>query len=151
MHGWLLSARRLFDSSLVLESLPKGAIKYCSMQYADKNLPAEVMGLIRRMAEGISDPRVSYNRRDLCEGELFGHGRWHRDGREQADEIHRLFTLGGTPTEGEGGQILHPGTVWEYSGRFEHRARPAVQSCQRLMLRISQTSMPYRNHWQNLW
>lgn len=67
-----------------------------------------------------------------------------------------MLTLGGVPTLGiirEAGaddevfQVLHAGTVWEYDGLYEHKARRTEEACTRMMLRVSQTEMRYRNHW----
>ena len=137
---------RLFQAHPSLEGLPIGQLKYASLEYATDSL-TPLKELILRMAAGIREPRVSYTFRHLAPGGCFGHGRWHKDGREQPEEVHRLLTIGGCPTEGQGGFILHAGTVWEYSGAYLHRAVPSTMGGPRLMLRISQTEMHYRNFW----
>jgi hypothetical protein len=146
-----MNAHQLFPVDLDTSVLPRGSLKYCSMRFAESVLPNQVLEVLRQMAEGLQEPRISYNCRDLEAGGCFGHGRWHCDGKEVATEIHRLLTIGGTPTEGDEGQVLDAGFVWEYTGKFRHRARPAAEPCRRLMLRISQTEMLYRDHWQGIW
>jgi len=143
-----LRAKALFQASPSLKGLPPGSFRYSEPRYILRSLPPEIVSLFERMSEGIDSPRLSYQFQSLTPGGRFGHGRWHCDGREEADEIHRLLTVGGVPTEGDGGQILHAGTVWEYSGAYRHRARPVQDSCWRLMLRVSETTMMYRNHWR---
>lgn len=132
---------------LSLDNLPEGIIKYSRLDFAKIHLPENVISLLEMMAADIKDPRISYQCKILRKGELFGHGRWHCDGREKEDEIHRLLTVGGQPTEGENGFILAPNIVWEYSGIYKHRARPTHEACKRLMLRVSQTEMPFRNNF----
>ena len=129
-----------------VSDLPLGEFKYASLTFALEYLPS-LDGVILRMAEGIREPRVSYTFRILDPGERFGHGRWHRDGKEEPAEIHRLLTVGGNPTEGLDGFILHGGVLWEYSGDYIHRAVPSLLGGTRLMLRVSQTDLAYRNHW----
>jgi hypothetical protein len=143
-------AYRLFDFSTDIEDVSCGAFSYASMPFATRNLPKPLLGVLERMAEGLREPRVTFRCRDLVPGQTFGHGRWHRDGQEVKEEIHRLLTINGTPTEGWGGVILDAGVVWEYNGEYVHRARPATVACKRFILRVSQTEMIYRNHWSTL-
>ena len=142
-----MTARALFQAQPSLEGLPIGSFRYAEMRFIRRSLPPEIVELFEKMSEGISEPRLTYHFQHLETGGRFGHGRWHCDGREEADEIHRLLTIGGVPTLGEGGAVLHAGTVWEYSGAYKHRARPVKDSCWRLMMRVSKTNMMYRNHW----
>jgi len=143
-------AYRLFDFSTDIEDVSCGAFSYASMPFATRNLPKPLLGVLERKAEGLREPRVTFRCRDLVPGQTFGHGRWHRDGQEVKEEIHRLLTINGTPTEGWGGVILDAGVVWEYNGEYVHRARPATVACKRFILRVSQTEMIYRNHWSTL-
>jgi hypothetical protein len=132
---------------LPLDNLPEGIIKYGKLDFAKMYLPTNIISLIEMMAFEIKDPRISYHCRTLKEGECFGHGKWHCDGKQVEGEIHRLLTVGGEPTEGEDGFILTAKTVWEYSGVYKHRAKPTNQPCKRLMLRVSQTEMLFRNNF----
>jgi hypothetical protein len=143
-----LTPLALFQAHPSLEGLPTGQLKYTSLDFAMLNLPM-LRDLILRMAEGVREPRVSYTFRVLRPSECFGHGRWHCDGKERPEEIHRLLTIGGNPTEGENGVILHAGTVWQYNGAYQHRAVPSKDGGPRLMLRLSETSMGYRNFWSH--
>lgn len=127
---------------------PLGHFSYASWKFTQAALQdSAILQVAERMAEGLADPRFAYRCKYLEAGMIFGHGRWHLDGRGEAGEIHRLLTVGGTPTEGQEGQILDAGTVWEYSGEYSHRARPAKSNGVRLLLRVSQTAMLYRDHW----
>jgi hypothetical protein len=140
-------ATSLFRASPDLRGLPMGSFHYACRQFAQRHLPEEIMDLFGRMSEGIEEPRLTYHLRFLRPKERIGHGRWHCDGREDPDEIHRLLTIGGVPTLGHGGAVLHAGTVWEYGGAYRHMARPAEKLGIRLMMRVSKTSMFYRNVW----
>ncbi len=128
---------------------PMGQLNYVSRRFAQKALSdsEELLELIERMSVGIEEPRITYRCRPLVPGMVFGHGRWHFDGRGEDGEIHRLVTFGGTPTEGKDGAVLSAGIVWEYSGKYQHRARPAEASCVRLLIRVSKTNMLFRDHW----
>lgn len=138
----------LFQVHMDLEGLPEGIIKYAQIDWAKRALPERLHSLMDRMSEGLERPLVSYTCLHLEVGGRFGHGRWHGDGREEPDEIHRLLTIGGTPTEGEDGFILDAGTVWQYSGAYLHRARPSEVACRRMLLRTSQGKrIGVRNHW----
>ena len=140
----------LFEGMPPLEKwCPMGYLSYVSRKFAQKALSdAEtLLELIDRMSEGIEKPRITYRCKPLATGMMFGHGRWHFDGRGEDGEIHRLLTIGGTPTEGRDGAVLSAGTVWEYSGKYEHRARPVEASCVRLLIRVSKTDMLFRDHW----
>jgi hypothetical protein len=138
----------LFSQIDIVEFCPIGHFDYASEKFMRRALKTPMLlELAERMSEGIDKPRFTYRCKPLRAGETFGHGRWHVDGKGAPEEIHRLLTYGGTPTEGEGGVTLHAGTVWEYSGRYQHRARPAEKDCVRLLLRVSQTEMMYRDHW----
>lgn len=125
-----------------------GTLRYASKAFAKHTLPPEIMSVVDRMAKGIACPRITYRYEFLRSGEMFGHGRMHYDGREEEDEVHRLLTIGGVPTLGGDNQILRAGTVWEYSGRYLHQARPVEEDTMRLLIRVSRTSMLYRDHWQ---
>jgi len=152
-----VTAKALFQTHPSLEGLPIGSFRYASQAFVRRNLPAHMVDLFEKMSEGIEEPRLTYHFRFLWKiaaeehGRInksrFGHGRWHCDGREDPDEIHRLLTIGGVPTLGRDGTVLHAGTVWEYSGAYEHRAQAVEESCWRLMMRVSETNMIYRNHW----
>lgn len=144
-----LRAKALFQAQPSLEGLPIGSFRYASQAFVRRNLPTYLVELFEKMSEGIEEPRLTYHFRLLEPEGRFGHGRWHCDGREEPDEIeiHRLLTIGGVPTLGRDGTVLHAGTVWEYSGAYEHRAQPVKNSCWRLMMRVSKTDMIYRNHW----
>lgn len=146
--------RALFPAQPSLEGLPIGSFRYAELRFPRRTLPPEIVELFEKMSEGIEEPRLTYHFQHLEVGGRFGHGRWHCDGREEPDEIHRLLTIGGEPTIGlpqslKGSEqiALHAGTVWEYSGAFLHRAQPVKESCWRLMMRVSKTNMLYRNHW----
>lgn len=141
------TAVALFEAAPDVMNLPMGSFRYASMGFACRNLPLDIVLLIEAMSEGIEDPRITYHCQVLDSGERFGHGRWHCDGREEPEEVHRLLTVGGKPTLGKNGQELYSGTVWEYSGAFEHKAQPVTETCMRLMIRVSKTAMKYRNHW----
>lgn len=100
------------------------------------------------MSDGIVKPRITYILKDLIAGERFGHGQWHKDGFGTEDEIHRLLTFNGNPTEGRDGTVLSQGRVWEFSGDYEHRAVKTDRDCLRLLIRISQSKIPFRNRWE---
>lgn len=142
-----MTAKALFQAHPSLEGLPIGSFRYASQAFVRRNLPTHMVELFEKMSGGIEEPRLTYHFRFLEPEGRFGHGRWHCDGREEPDEIHRLLTIGGVPTLGRDGTVLHAGTVWGYSGAYEHRARAIEESCWRLMLRVSETNMIYRNHW----
>lgn len=131
-----------------LTTLPLGSFRYSDPRWVARNLPPAALTIIATMSDGLVAPRVTYIHRQLAKSERFGHGRWHLDGRGEAEEMHRLLTFNGTPTEGADGTILTAGIVWEFSGDYYHRARPAVDPCRRLLLRISQTTLPFRNRWE---
>lgn len=139
--------KQLFSVRPDLVGLPYGKFMYASRGFASRNLPEHLLEIVEKMAEQIPAPRVSYQFKLLQTGEKFGHGRMHCDGRQTEDELHRLLTVGGVPTLGEDGTVLSEGTVWEYSGRYRHQARPVAEDTFRLLLRVSKTQMPFRDHW----
>ena len=154
-----MTAKALFQAQPSLEGLPLGRLNYASMRFVGQFFPEQLMDLVVLMSRGIEDPRISYRCHELMAGQMIGHARWHRDGRNHEDtkgEIHRLITINGVPTLGLIGdgdpdagphQVLHAGTVWEYDGDYWHKARPVETACKRLMLRVSKTAMRHRNHW----
>ena len=142
-----MSAKAIFQAHPSLEGLPVGSFRYSELRFVQRSLPPEIVALFEKMSDGIKEPRLTYHFRFLEPEGRFGHGRWHCDGREEPEEIHRLLTIGGVPTLGRDGTVLHAGTVWEYSGAYRHKARPVKDSCWRLMMRVSKTNMIYRNHW----
>lgn len=133
-----------------LSQLPIGCFKYCSSSWVEKTLKdfPETLQLIKELSEGFSHPRISYIYRKLKAAEQFGHGRMHKDAYGLEDEIHRLVTFNGTPTLGEDGTILYANNVWEFNGFYYHQARPADCDCDRLLLRVSLTEMPFRDRWE---
>jgi hypothetical protein len=126
---------------------PPGKFKYADLSWALGRLPADVAALVKVMSSGFKDPTVTYWCQPLRAGERFGHGGWHKDGAGRPEEVHRLLTLGGPPTEGRGGEVLAPGRVWHFGGSFVHRSTPAPTDCYRLLLRVSECSLTPRNHW----
>lgn len=120
--------------------------KYSTLTFARHHLDPAVMEVVDMMAEGFERPTVTYWCQPLEAGESFGHRNWHGDGEGTAWETHRLLTFGGTPTEGDGGAVLDEGYVWEYSGTYLHRARPAAAACERMLIRVSDCLMKPRNH-----
>ena len=140
-------AKFLFEVEQEVSDLPEGYFRYASEAWASFVLPKKLLPLIQKMCEGIEEPRITYEVRKIKAGQHFSHGRWHTDGKKEGDETHRLLTIGGKPTEGRGGKILHAGMVWEYDGAYLHRAVPTDKDCKRFLLRVSRTSMPYRNRW----
>lgn len=131
-----------------LDKLPLGSFRYCSLWWVERNLPPAILLIINQLQEGLADPRISYIHQQLKAGGIFGHGRFHVDGFGLPSEVHRLVTFNGTPTEGIDGTILTANTVWEFSGDYGHRARKAVTDCQRLLLRVSESTIPFRDHWE---
>lgn len=141
--------KKLFSvNQPVLVELPQGSFRYCATKWVRRNLPEAALHLITKMSDGIVDPRITYILKDLKVGERFGHGLWHKDGFGAEDEIHRLLTFNGKPTEGIDGTILSEGYVWEFSGDYEHRAVKTDTDCLRLLIRISQSKIPFRNRWE---
>jgi len=132
-----------------LPRAPWGRLNYATLGFCESELPPELFDLVGRMAEGLADPLVTYDCRPLVPGEHFGHGRWHRDSRGRATDVHRLLSWGGPPTEGEGGVLLSPGTVWQYPGTFLHRSLPTDTTTLRILIRVSQADgMRQRNFWR---
>jgi hypothetical protein len=146
-EGPAQAATALFEARPDLEGAPVGSFRYSSRGFADANLSESLRDLVARMCEGLERPRITYRFEELSTGRFFGHGRFHCDGHGSRDEVHRLLTIGGAPTEGEDGTWLREGVVWEYRGDFLHRASPAPETTFRLMLRVSQTSMRFRDYW----
>jgi hypothetical protein len=143
-----LSVKKLFATGVhepVANILP-GKFFYCSMSfsYAALREYPKLTEQLTRMSDGLQQPKVSFWREDLEPGGHFGPTRMHTDGKGDSSEIHRLFIVGGLPTEAHDGSLLQTGAVWEYSGDFVHRGLPVTQPCQRLMLRVSQTTMHTR-------
>jgi len=130
---------------LDLDALPQGKIQYASRAYVARRLPPFILRLIDQMAIGIAEPRITYHKGWLDTGTTFTHTHWHCDGKQCEGEIHRLLTLGGPATLGYPDIVLSPGFIWQYDGFFFHRAQAPAEICQRLVLRVSQTEMRFRD------
>ena len=141
------SAIKLQEYTNIPSDIPIGQFKYSSLSFAYRHLPDTLYPLLKIMTEGLINPRITYRYSYLLKGEGFGHCKYHLDGLEKPDEIPRLITQGGLPTLGENAQVLTANNIWEFSGTYSHRAQPTDRDTWRLMIRVSQTAMKYRNHW----
>lgn len=136
---------RLARVDLNLDALPFGKIQYASRSYVARKFPLFLLRLVDQMAEGIQAPRITYHKGWLDVGQVFTHTGWHCDGKQTEGEVHRLLTLGGPATLGYPDIVLSPGFIWQYDGFFFHRAQPPTEICHRLVLRVSQTEMRFRD------
>lgn len=129
-----------------IEDLPLGSFKYCSRGFAEQLLPPTVMRFMDLMAEGWKgDLRFSYICMDLKVGQSIDARVTHTDGLGTDDEAHRLFTMGGVPpVVGNDGPPMENGWVWEYPGTLKHTPRRTKERGTRLLLRVSRTSLPFR-------
>lgn len=142
-----MSCVPLFDAAPDLSRAPLGRIDYGSIGFMKTELTPELYYLVVLMAVGFDRYAVTYQCEYMRPGDVFGHGRWHCDSRADPADRHRLLSFGGPPTEGED-RVLTPGTVWEYTGDYRHRALPTAEPCHRLLIRVSQTNMPHRDWWR---
>ena len=123
--------------------VPLGRFFYVRRQTLS-HLPAYLQEIMDRLADGMTEPRMTYHAGPLLPGEIFTHTQWHCDGKQTGGETHRLIHWGGMPTMGYPNLLLAPGIVWEYNGYFIHRALPTEAPTFRVLLRASQTTLPFR-------
>lgn len=145
--------RKLFDAIPDLEGAVLGEFKYSSRLFAARVLSKPLLDLADQMADGLNTKRVFYSYTYLPVEMIHkGTTKFHKDGRRRQRDLHRILTYGGPPTIGREGEVLTPGTVWEYTGEFWHRAPTPDESSEsdlpvRLMLRVSETSGAYTDRW----
>jgi hypothetical protein len=139
------------ETQQLLLQQPYGSLRYASLDYACVVLP-DVAALFRKMAGTVlQQPRVTFRRLRIPPGGVANGLDWHCDGKQTEEERHHLLCVGPTGTLGrENGQIvvLRPGTVWCYDGRYEHKQQSyGPEGGERVILRVSQTTMTPRNIW----
>ena len=130
--------------------LPLGSCRYASAPFCGAMLPPWVLWVLGKMAAGLDMPKLSYHYVWLDKDAHLGHGGWHYDGRGEESEIHRLIVFGGSPTEcsvNGSTTLMSTGQVWQYPGPMIHRATPSRSEGYKLMLRVSQVEMPFRDYW----
>ena len=135
---------------LEIEDLPRGYIRYGSLDYCKYKLPHQVVVVLKEISSGLQNPVFSYHCELLEKGEHIGHGKWHYDGRGSPLEKHRLLIVGNTPTsyiEDGAEKLMEPNKLWEYSGSLYHRAIPTEEKEMRVLLRASEIDMFPRNYW----